>query len=351
MRKYFIGWDVHCAFIEAAVVSAHGQLLQRRRCGTNLAELLTLLKSVDGELHVVMEEGPLADWLWRNLQQRVKQVTVCEPRRNHLIARDSDKDDAIDAEKLANLLRGGFVKAVHHPQSLERTLLKQQVMLYHDRVRGRVREANRLMALFRRHGIFIKEKDLGVAKRKGLLGQLPSEMLREAVSGLWDGYELVGEQEHKLRRQLHRLARQDELLRRWMKVPGIGPVRAVTLLAFLDTPYRFRSKEALWRYLGIGLERWHSGNGPLRVRVAQRCHRMLRETLLGAAKSAMRQETNPFAEQYKRWSQAGISFKNARRNVARSQSSVLWGMWKNGSDYDPARVGVPAAEVEEPVSV
>jgi len=350
MRKYYIGLDVHCAFIEAAVVSAQGKLVERRRCETTIAALWNILNDVGGELHVALEEGPLADWLWRNLHERVKRMVVCEPRRNHLIAKESDKDDAIDAEKLANLLRGDFVKAVHHPESLERTLLKQQLMLYHDRVRGRVREANRLMALFRRHGVFIKEKDLGVTKRKGLLASLPAS-LREAVSGLWDGYELIGAQEHALRGQLHRTAKHDELLRRWLKVPGIGPVRAVTLLAFLDTPHRFRSKEALWRYLGIGLERWHSGNGPMRVRVGQRCNRMLRETILGAAKSAMMAEKNPFFEQYRRRSQAGISFKNARRNVARSQASVLWGMWKNGSDYDPSRVGVPAAERKQPVSV
>ncbi len=28
--------------------------------------------------------------------------------------------------------------------------------------------------------------------------------------------------------------------------------------------------------------------------------------------------------------EAGISPKNARRNVARSMAAVMWGMWKNG---------------------
>jgi len=34
-------------------------------------------------------------------------MVVSEPRRNRLIAEDGDKDDDIDAEKLAQLLRGG----------------------------------------------------------------------------------------------------------------------------------------------------------------------------------------------------------------------------------------------------
>ena len=57
-----------------------------------------------------------------------------------LIAKDSDKDDPIDAERLAQLLRGGYLKEVHQAQSLDRTVLKQHVSFYHDRVRERVRQ-------------------------------------------------------------------------------------------------------------------------------------------------------------------------------------------------------------------
>lgn len=94
---------------------------------------------------VVIEEGPLADGLNRGLGDRGETVVVCDPRRNHLIAKDSDKDDAIDAEKLARLARGGFIKVVHHTESFDRVAFKRRVALYHDQVRHRVREANRLI--------------------------------------------------------------------------------------------------------------------------------------------------------------------------------------------------------------
>jgi hypothetical protein len=88
----------------------------------------------------VIEEGPLAGWIWRNLQDLVDDMVASEPRRNRLIARDGDKDDKLDAEKLAKLLRGGFVKAVHQCKSLEQAVFKQQVAVYHQRVGQRVRE-------------------------------------------------------------------------------------------------------------------------------------------------------------------------------------------------------------------
>jgi hypothetical protein len=61
--------------------------------------------------------------LWRNLREAVDQLVVSEPRRNRLIAKDGDKDDDLDAEKLAQLLRGGYVKAVYQVQTLVRALL------------------------------------------------------------------------------------------------------------------------------------------------------------------------------------------------------------------------------------
>ena len=40
----------------------------------------------------------------------------------------------------------------------------------------------------------------------------------------------------------------------------------------------------MWKYCGIGLERRHSGGGPVLLRVPRRCNRTLKCVLLGAAK-------------------------------------------------------------------
>ena len=89
---------------------------------------------------LTFEEGPPADWLARELRSSVDELVVCEPRRKSWIARDGDKDDPIDARKLADLYRGGYLKPVHQSETLGRSLLKQQVSLYHDRVKERVRQ-------------------------------------------------------------------------------------------------------------------------------------------------------------------------------------------------------------------
>jgi transposase len=341
-RSHFIGIDVHCQFCEIAVLNAAGNVVQRERCDTTIPALVKALETVPRPCSVVIEEGPMASWLWRNLHAEVDAMVVSEPRRNRLIAKDGDKDDDLDAEKLALLYRGGFIKTVHQVASLEQAVFKQQVALYHYRVRQRVREAHRITHLFRQHGVVIREKAyVAQEDRPALLARLPANpTLPELVQWMWTNYDVLVAEEERWRRRLIRAAQQVELVRRFEELPGVGWIRAATLYAYLDTPWRFRSKEALWKYLGIGLERKHSGNGPELLGVPRRTHRLLKCTILGAAKSAGTQEDNPFADMYRRWLEQGLSSQLARRNVARRLAATIWGLWKNGSAYRPDWVGV-----------
>ena len=341
MTTHYIALDVHCAFTEMAVVTASGRLTKRSRCATRIRELVEAIESVGQPRRLTFEEGPMAEWLYRNLAPHVEELTVCDPRRNSLIAKEGDKDDPIDSAKLAQLYRGGYLKAVHHPESLERSILKQHVALYHGRVRQRVREANYLIAQVRRHGLILPEAAFAdPADRPQLLAQLPqSRLLRADLECLWQGYDAVVRQESQMRRRLEDQARRDEQIRRFERVPGYGWIRAATFYVYVDAPWRFPRKSALWKYMGIGLERRHSGNGPVQLRVVRSANKCLKNVALGAANTAILQADNPFAILYRHWTQEKeISCPNARRNVARSQTATLWGMWKNGSEYRPELV-------------
>jgi hypothetical protein len=143
--------------------------------------MLRVIETVPRPRALVIEEGRLAGCLWRELHGAVARLVVSQPRRNRLISDEGDKDAPLDAEKLAQLLRGGFVKEVQQVESLERAVFKQQVAVYHFRVRQRVREGLRLSALFRQHGVMIREKAyVASANRPALRARLPDNAsLRE----------------------------------------------------------------------------------------------------------------------------------------------------------------------------
>jgi len=344
-RGHFIGIDTHCKFCAIAVVDSLGNVVYRDRCDTSIAALLKIMEKVRRPRALMIEEGPLAGWLWRELHGAVDRMVVSQPRRNRLIWEEGDKDDDIDGEKLAQLLRGGFFKEVHQVESLDRAVFKHQVALYHFRVRQRVRESHRLSSLFRQHGVMIRERHFASdTDRPTLLNRLPGHgPLREAVQLFLASYDEAVKQEELWRKRLVRLAQKEEVLQRFAELPGISWIRAATLYAYLDTPWRFRSKSALWKYVGIGLERAGSGNGPEHVGVPLLTHRLIKSTILAAAQTAAAHADNPFAELYRRWLKQGLSARLARRNVARALSATLWGLWKNGSAYRPEWVGVAAA--------
>jgi transposase len=347
-RQYFIGLDTHGSFCAMAVVTSDGKLAQRGNCKTTISALREMIGKVPAPRHLVFEEGPLANWLYRNLAGQVEALTVAEPRRNRLIACEGDKDDPVDAEKLAKLLRGGYVKSVHQTETLAETLFKQLVAQYQSRVRRRVAGGQQVTAILKQHGVMARAKHFNHTEdRAELLQQLPGErLLLEMVTASWKEYDALLAHEDAWRKRLVRQAKKDDVVVRFTALPGISWVRAATLRAYLDTPWRFRSVKALWKYLGIGLDRRHSGNGPELLAVPKQTNRLLKSTILGAARSAIAQGENPFAGQYEGWISRGVSAKMAKRNVARSLSATLWGLWKSGTVYHPEWVGVNLAATQ-----
>jgi hypothetical protein len=119
-RTNFIALDVHSTFCEGGYTDDTGRERKAWQTPTSIPELVEVIEAVPRPRKLVIEEGPLADWLYRNLSPRVDEMVVCDPHRNALISKDGDKSDALDWRKLASLYRGEFVKEVH--QSLGTTI-------------------------------------------------------------------------------------------------------------------------------------------------------------------------------------------------------------------------------------
>jgi len=341
--EHFIAMDTH-SYTTDICVKTRANTPGRRWCvNTTISALREVIGSVGRPRHIAFEEGPLASWLYRNLKNDADKITVCDPRKNAWIAKGSDKDDPIDAGKLADLLAGGYPKAVHHSEELGRDVFKAFVGSYHERVGHRVAAANKVIGTFRRHGVVIRQKDFAdKSQRESLMEKLPPGDVmapaKLAIEVLLEAFDLARRHECKMRRELIRLSGDQELIVRLTALPGVAHVRAATLVAYLDTPWRFRSKQALWKYLGIGLVRKTSGDGPVYVGVDPASNKVLKSVILGAAKSAIMQGDNPFARQHQRWKERGLSPRNARRNVARSLAAVTWGMMKSGNVYEAQQV-------------
>jgi transposase len=341
MATYYIGADVHSNNTELAI-EKRGRIVGRYTVPTTVPGISTVLNSIQGKKLFAMEEGPMAGWLYRNLSKRVDKFIVSEPRRNKLITSDGDKDDKIDARKLAALLRGNFLKAVHHSNDSDRAHLKHWVNLYHDRVRDAVRYINKIRACSRMHGVAIPRKVVrNEIHRHDWLSGLNNRVLQEQLEMLWIGYDATREQVQIAKKRLSLAARKHRIVKYWCRLPGIRVIRAATIFAYLDTPWRFKKRSKLYKYCGVGLERTTSGTDrkgrikPTRLKLPWAVNRRLKNAVLGAATSAItRHSGNGFKDYYKRMLSNGITPANARHSVARKMMSTMSAMWKTDSKFD-----------------
>jgi len=259
MANYYIGADVDSKMTELAIEKKE-KIIQRYRVPTTIPALREVLGSIPGTKFLTFEEGPMAGWMYRNLKDDVDDLIVCDPRRNKLIACDGDKDDSIDAGKLAGLLRGGYLRAVHQSEDMGRVVLKQWVSLYHDKVHEAVRQINKIRARCRMYGLRIPRPALRNQLVRGQwMARLKEKELAEQLAVLWIGFDAAAKQARMAKKQLIRHSKDYEIIRYWSEVPGIALIRATTMLAYLDTPWRFSSQKKLWKYCGVGLQRTARG--------------------------------------------------------------------------------------------
>jgi len=340
MATYYIGADVHTNNTELAI-EYRRKIVQRYSVPTSIPAISAVLGSLQGKKFLAMEEGPMAGWLYRNLSQEVEKFIVCEPRRNKLISSEGDRDDKIDSGKLAVLLRGNFLKAVHHTSDDHRAHLKHWINLYHDRIRDAVRDINKIRACCRMHGVRIPRKVVrNPVRRHAWLSELDNPVLKAQLHMLWIGYDATKEQVELAKKQFSSYARKYPIIKSWCDLPGVGLIRATTIFAYLDTPWRFKNRAKLHRYCGVGLVRMTSGKDkkgrpkPARLKLPWAVNRRIKNAVMGAAITAIERGDNAFKDYYERMLSNGITPVNARHSVARKLVSTMSSMWKTSSEYD-----------------
>ena len=105
--------DVPKESISIAVRNAVGKIVMECVIETKASMILQFFDGLRGDLHVTLEEGIWAAWLYDLLKPRVTKLVVCDPRRNALL-QDGNQNDRVDARKLSDLLYMNKLNAVYH---------------------------------------------------------------------------------------------------------------------------------------------------------------------------------------------------------------------------------------------
>ena len=130
-----------------------------------------------------------------------------------------------------------------------------------------------------------------------------------------------------------------DLARRLQTIPGVGPATAATLIAEIGDIERFETFDQLLAYAGIHPAERSSGRKGANPETAWRMSKAgnvyLRTAVYRMAVVGITH--NPvITAHYARKRAAGKSKMNAVGHCMRKALSLVWGVWRNGADFDPA---------------
>lgn len=350
----YIGLDVHKETISMAVRNGSGKLVMESIVESKAGTILESVQSLRGQLHLTFEEGTWAAWLHDLLKPHVYKVVVCNPRRNALL-KEGSKSDKIDARKLSELLRGGFLRSVYHGENGLRKL-RELARSYLTLSKDMARVMNRLKALYRGWGIPCGGTQVYDPRyREQWLQKITEAGVRCRAELFYEQLDALRPLRQKARRELLEESRKHQASKRLRQIPCIGPIRAALLLALMQTPQRFRSKRQLWAYSGLAIQTHDSAQyryvggqlqrskKPQQLRGLNQNHNhQMKEVFKSTATSAAR-TAGPFKDFYARLLAKGMEPEMARLTLARKIAAITLTIWKKGASFDANQLNVQAA--------
>lgn len=333
--EQYAGIDVSLESASVCVVDASGRIMQEAKVASEPQALITWFGKTGVEMsRIGLEAGPLSQWLYAGMRDAGLAVELLETRH----VRDAFKampvkTDRNDARGIAQLMRLGWFRPVHC-KSLPAQELRA-VLTARKLVQGKHHDMETSLR--------------GILRGFGLkVGPTTSRSFEGRVRELVDGHmtllavadalllarATLGEQLSKLQKRLVSLARDDKRARLLMSTPGVGVLVALTYVAAIDDPGRFKSSKAAGAHFGLTPKKYQSGETDVTGRISKIGDASVRTALYEAANVIL---TRPVkGSSLKSWAmrvakRAGM--RKAKVALARKLAVVLHRMLADGTPF------------------
>src|SRR6059036_2335775 len=332
---HFAGLDVSVKETSICIVDDAGKIVREVKVASEPEALLAVLK---GPAYcfkrVGLEAGPLSQWLFNALAEAGLPVICVETRHMRAALKAQiNKTNRNDARGIARMMRAGLYRPVH-----VKTLRSQKLrmLLTHRKLlqSKAIAIENDLRATLRNFGLKV-----GIAGRvkfeariKELVENLPDLVV--LVEPLLIVRRVLREQIVILHRRLLAIVRDDDVCRRLMTVPGVGPMVALTYRATVDVPARFRNSKAVGAVFGLTPAKYQSGEND-RTGAISRCgDEMMRMMLYEAAQIMLVRSTK--WSWLKAWAMKIARHRGMKKAIvalARRLAVIMHRIWVDGTDF------------------
>jgi transposase len=332
---YFAGLDVSVKETSVCIVDDAGKIVREARVASEPEALLQVLTNTIYRFkRVGLEAGPLSQWLFSALAEVGLPVICVETRHMRaMLKAQINKTDRNDARGLAQMMRVGLYRPVH-----VKTLRSQKlrVLLTHRKLlqSKAIAIENDLRASLRNFGL--KVGRVGTVKFEARIRELVANLPDVAVlvEPLLVVRRVLREQVGILHRRLLTIVRDDDVCRRLMTIPGVGPVVALTYCVTVDVPARFRNSKAVGAVFGLTPSKYQSGEND-RTGAISRCgDEMMRMMLYEAAQSMLVRSTK--WSWLKDWAMKIARHRGMKKAIvalARRLAVIMHRIWVDGTEF------------------
>jgi len=329
---HFIGLDIHKRSMAYCEKTVTGKVADRGTIGARPRDLAAFARSRHRPFVVGMEATLFSGWVYDVLLPYALEVHVGHPTR--LKALSKNKNDRIDAELLANLLRADLFPSCHMASPEVREL--RRVLRYRNfLVREATRMKNRAADLLMETGVeYVKSKLHGKRYFSELLDSLEEVpgSVRELLRMTRTNIELFARAQRRLLEALARHGALRDRVALLKTVSGVGEVTALTWALEIDDPYRFPSIKNVQSYCGLCSAQHESGGKERRAPLSKERNPHLQTILIEAAKLAPCKYRH-LARVHQAALERGYNRNRATLQVARKLAAYLLAVDKSGAPF------------------
>jgi transposase len=336
---HFAGLDVSVKETSVCIVDDTGKIVREVKVASEPEALLQVLANPTYHFkRIGLEAGPLSQWLFSTLAEAELPVICVETRHMQAVLKAQiNKTDRNDARGIAQMMRVGLYRPVH-----VKTLRSQKLrmLLTHRKLlqSKAIAIENDLRATLRNFGL--KVGMVGTAKFEARIQELVEKLpdLVALVEPLLFVRRVLREQVGILHRRLLAIVRDDDVCRRLMTVPGVGPVVALTYRATVDVPARFRNSKAVGAVFGLTPAKYQSGESDRTGRISRCGDDMMRMMLYEAALVML---TRTFKWSWlKAWAMKIARHRGMKKAIvalARRLAVIMHRIWVDGTEFQWTR--------------
>lgn len=343
IEEAYIGLDLHSSKSVFGVVDAHGHDYCKHRLRTQPNSMNQWLKDLPAQhKYLVVEEGPLTQWMSWQLAGQVDELVVCDPKQNYWIAHAANKKDRVDTSKLARLLRLDELHIVWHPKTKNQRALFAEAGGHYIKMRShQVRLKQQIKSLYRRWGVLeVDGETLYSRQGRGVyLRQVDGQVIRSQLENFYRMMDQAEEAQASAEAELYRIGKAYPEIVEFQNLPGVGPIGSHLFDGLVQTPHRFPTASKLWRWSKLGVTNRSSNGKPLGYRRLDPNGRSAIKDMSYRAWKGALQCNEP--NEVKCFFQASLERTgnrvHARLNTQRKILNVLWTIWKNDLSYDPTK--------------